>query len=148
MKRLSSALRHKETAMARLLGNPPLIRWTLLLALLSPVFAAPIHPRSVQANSISDPRPQGNPGPQESAQPPATEAKAENSPAASPGQLRQARIEAETKKLYQLAAELRAEVAKTYKESLSVTVLKKAEEIETLAKSLRELMSKEAAASH
>ena len=47
-----------------------------------------------------------------------------------------------------MSSELRAEVAKTYKESLSVTVLKKAEEVETLAKSLRLLMSKEAATNH
>ncbi len=41
--------------------------------------------------------------------------------------MRQAKIEADTKKLYQLSAELRAEVAKTYKESLSVRVLEKAQ---------------------
>jgi hypothetical protein len=137
-------MRHKETAMDRLLGNPQLIRWTLLLALLTPLFAAPAHPQSVNANSISESKPQVSP--QESAQPPAVDSKGENSPPASPEQLRQAKIEADTKKLYQLSAELRAEVARTYKESLSVTVLKKAEEVETLAKSLRELMSKEAAA--
>jgi hypothetical protein len=41
---------------------------------------------------------------------------------------------------------LRAEVAKTYKESLSLTVLKKAEEVEKLARSLKALMNQEAAA--
>jgi hypothetical protein len=59
---------------------------------------------------------------------------------------RQARIEADTKMLYKLCAELRAEVGRTYKDSLSLTVLKKAEEIERLAKSLKVLMNKEAAA--
>ena len=61
--------------------------------------------------------------------------------------MRQAEIEANTKKLYQLSAELRAEVAKTYKESLSLTVLKKAQEVEKLAKILKAEMNQEAAAS-
>ena len=73
-------------------------------------------------------------------------AKAEDSPALTPQQQRQAQIEADTKKLYQLSAELRAEVAKTYKESLSLTVLKKAQQVETLAKNLKNLMTQEAAA--
>jgi hypothetical protein len=60
--------------------------------------------------------------------------------------LRKAQIEADTKELYQLSAELREEVAKTYKESLSLTVLKKAEEVEKLARSLKALMNQEAAA--
>ncbi len=59
---------------------------------------------------------------------------------------RQAQIEADTKKLYVLSVDLRAEVAKTYKESLSLTVLKKAEEVEKLARSLKILMNQEAAA--
>ena len=45
-----------------------------------------------------------------------------------------------------VSAELRAEVAKTYKESLSLTVLKKAQEIEKLARSLKVRMNQEAAA--
>jgi hypothetical protein len=60
--------------------------------------------------------------------------------------MRQAQIEADTKKLYQLSAELRAEVAKTYKESLSVTVLKKAQELEKLAKSLKAEINQQVAA--
>ncbi len=62
--------------------------------------------------------------------------------------LREAQIEADTRKLYQLSAELREEVAKTYKESLSLAVLKKAQEIEKLARSLKALMNQEAAAAH
>ena len=134
--------------MARLLGNPRLIRWTLLLALLTSFFAAPMHSQPTKANSIPEPKPQVNLSTQESTQPPAVDLKAEHFPPASPEQLRWAQIEVDTKKLYQLSAELRAEVAKTYKESLSLTVLKKAEEVEMLAKSLRVLMSKEAASKH
>jgi len=81
-------------------------------------------------------------------QPPAANQKAEDSTPASPEQSRQSQIEADTKKLLQLSAELRAEVAKTYKESLSLTVLKKAEEVEVLAKSLKILLSKEADTKH
>jgi hypothetical protein len=134
--------------MARLLGNPRLIRWTLLLALLTSFFAAPIHSQSTKANPTPAPKPEVNLSTPESTQPPAVDQKAEHSPPASPEQLRQAQIEADTKKLYQLSAELRAEVAKTYKESLSLTVLRKAEEVEMLAKSLRVIMTKEAAIKH
>ena len=134
--------------MARLVGNPRLIRWTLFLALLTSLFAASIHSQSAKAKSIPEPKPQVNLNTPESTQPQAVDLKAEHSPPASPEQLRQTQIEADTKELYRLSAELRAEVAKTYKESLSVTVLKKAEEIEMLAKSLKVLMSKEAAIKH
>jgi hypothetical protein len=131
--------------MVKALGNPRQFRWMLLLALLVSVFAVPIHSQATKADSTSEAKPPANPSPQESMQPPAVEPKEENSPPASPEQLRQTQIEADTKKLYQLSAELRAEVAKTYKESLSLTVLKKAEEVEKLAKSLKVLMSREAA---
>lgn len=62
--------------------------------------------------------------------------------------LREAQIKADTRKLFQLSAELREEVGKTYKESLSVAVLKKAQEVEKLARSLKELMNEDAAADH
>jgi hypothetical protein len=55
-------------------------------------------------------------------------------------------VEADTKRLYQLALELRTEVGKTYKQSLSLAVLKKAEELERLAKSLKAEMDHEASA--
>lgn len=58
----------------------------------------------------------------------------------------QGRIEADTKKLYQLALEFRTEVGKTYKQSLSLAVLKKAEELEKLAKNLKSEMDHQAAA--
>jgi hypothetical protein len=131
-------------AMARHLWNPLQNRWTLLFALLMSVLAATAHSQSTDADAISGPKRDADQKLQESTPPPAIEQKTENTPAATPEQLLQADIEAKTKKLYQLCAELRAEVAKTYKESLSLTVLKKAEEIEKLAKSLKVLMNKEA----
>jgi hypothetical protein len=58
----------------------------------------------------------------------------------------QEQIEADTRKLYELAQELRTEVGKTYKQSLSVDVLKKAGELEKLAKSLKSEMDHQASA--
>jgi hypothetical protein len=129
--------------MARLLGNPQQILWMFLLTLLTSVLAPAMHSQSSKADPDSEPKPEVKS--QESAQPPVVDVNSENPPAASAEQLRQAEIEADTKKLYQLSAELRAEVGKTYKESLSLTVLKKAEEVEKLAKGLKILMMKEAA---
>ena len=53
---------------------------------------------------------------------------------------RQKRLEADTDKLLLLATELKQDVEKTDKNILSVDVIKKAEEIERLAKSVRERM--------
>src|ERR1700760_505502 len=93
-----------------------------LLALTSPVclFA---QAAQTAANSRHD----------QPAQPSSTSPRADAAPPAAEDQLRKAQIEEDTKKLYQLSAELRAEVGKTYKDSLSVAVLRKAEELEKLA---------------
>jgi hypothetical protein len=120
-----------------------LIRQLLLAGVLGAAFVLPVLSQSSGASANpSGPKPQvGKDAPQPShLEPsgPTTEP--------SPEELRQAQIEADTKKLYQLSAELRAEVAKTYRESLSLTVLKKAEEIEKLARSLKVRMNQEAAA--
>ena len=61
----------------------------------------------------------------------------------SPEEARQAQIVADTKKLYELAQELQAEVAKSNKNTLSLAVVKKAAEVEKLAKSLKERMKPE-----
>jgi hypothetical protein len=63
--------------------------------------------------------------------------------AMSPEEARQAQFLADSQKLYQLAQELKVEVAKSDKNTLSISVTKKAEEIEKLAKSLKERMRKE-----
>jgi sRNA-binding protein len=57
-----------------------------------------------------------------------------------PDELRQAQILADTNKLYELAQELKAEVAKSNKDTLSLAVIKKAAEVEKLAKSLKDRM--------
>ncbi|HEX3471207.1 MAG TPA: hypothetical protein VHT28_08485 [Silvibacterium sp.] len=53
---------------------------------------------------------------------------------------RQAQLVADTDKLFQLAQELQTEVAKTGKDTLSIAVIKKAAEVEKLARSLKERM--------
>ncbi len=53
---------------------------------------------------------------------------------------RQKELMADTEKLFQLAQQLRDEVAMSNKDQLSVPVVKKSEEIEKLAKSVKEKM--------
>jgi hypothetical protein len=60
-----------------------------------------------------------------------------------PAEERQAQLVADTNKLYQLAQDLQAEVAKSSKNTLSLAVVKKAAEVEKLAKSLKERMKTE-----
>jgi hypothetical protein len=57
-----------------------------------------------------------------------------------PAEARQAHLLADTQKLYQLTQELKAEVAKSNKDTLSIAIIKKAEEVEKLAKNLKERM--------
>jgi hypothetical protein len=56
---------------------------------------------------------------------------------------RQQQLVADTQKLYQLASELRDAVAKTNKNVLSIDVIKKTDEIDKLAKSIRDKMKGE-----
>lgn len=132
--------------MARLLKKPIRFNLTVSLAGLALALAIPMNAQS----SATDPAPaastdKASAGSQDSMRPAAVDPKAEPAPPASPEEIRQGAIKEDTKRLFQLSAELRAEVAKTYKESLSLTVLKKAEEIEKLAKSLKALMNRDAA---
>jgi len=60
-----------------------------------------------------------------------------------PAEERQAQLVADTNRLYQLAQELQAEVSKSSKDTLSLAVVKKAAEVEKLAKSLKERMKTE-----
>ncbi len=53
---------------------------------------------------------------------------------------RQKKLEADTAKLYELAGELKEQVGKSDKNTLSVDVVKKAEEIERLARSVKDKM--------
>ena len=121
-----------------------LIRVTLLLAVASSLSPVPLRSQSTPANPTTQ-EPGARPGePQEQKQPaPVPELKGEPAvPVVEGGHeaTREEQIESQTKELYRLSAEMRAEVAKTYKDQLSVVVLRKAEQIEKLAKSLKALM--------
>ena len=139
--------------MVRRGGHGQLLRRTLLIAVATAVIGVPA---IAQSNPDTAPPQEPAAKPAESAlqQPAAGDQKPELVPPVPqpqpaivllPEETREAQIEAQTKELYRLSAELRAEVAKTYKDTLSLTVLKKAEQIEKLAKNLRALMTAEAA---
>ncbi|HEY4049013.1 MAG TPA: hypothetical protein VGM27_19300 [Acidobacteriaceae bacterium] len=53
---------------------------------------------------------------------------------------RQKQLVKDTDKLFSLATELKTEVAKTNKDTMSIDVIKKADEIEKLARSVRDKM--------
>jgi hypothetical protein len=59
-------------------------------------------------------------------------------PPASPEAERQARLVADTARLYKLAQELKIEVDKSSKDQMSLAVIKKAAEVEELARDLKE----------
>lgn len=61
----------------------------------------------------------------------------------SPTELREAQIAADTQRLVQLAEELKAEVANSGTDALSLQVIKKATEVEKLARSLKERLKHE-----
>ena len=123
--------------------------WLLLAATLGCGIALPAYPQSSAASSNpSDPNFKVGKDAQK-----ASQATTANPAIVAPLQpteenLREAQIKADTRKLFQLSAELREEVGKTYKESLSLAVLKKAQEVEKLARSLKELMNEDATAAH
>lgn len=87
-------------------------------------------------------------------QPPAPSAKTPDTkqpvaPAAAPLTPEQAKLQAQIDKLYQLAQDLKAAVAKSNKDTLSIDVIKKADAVEKAAKGLKDQMkSTQPGASH
>ncbi len=134
--------------MLKIPKNSRPIRSALLVIMLALSSACLMYPQSTPANPTpGEQKLQAGPdAAREPDQPSKPNPEAELPASATPEEMRQAQIDVDTKKLYQLSAELRAEVAKTYKESLSVTVLKKAQEVEKLAKRLKAEMNLEVAA--
>ena len=133
--------------MTRVPENSRLIRSCLPGVLLAILFVVSAPPQGFAAKPVhAQSGQQAAPVTEDSKQVAAADATPQPASTETPEEIRQDQIKADTKKLLQLSAELRAEVAKTYKESLSLSVLKKAEEIEKLAKSLKSLMNQEAAA--
>ena len=123
--------------------NP--FRAVMALLLLLPLWAISTSAQpqqEPQQNSQTETLPQSQPKPDEKTTDPASAKPAPNQ-AMSPEEARQAQFVADSQKLYQLAQELKVEVAKSNKNTLSIAVTKKAEEIEKLAKSMKERMRKE-----
>jgi len=123
--------------------NP--FRAVMALLLLLPLWAISTSAQpqqEAQQNGQSETLPQSQPKPDEKTTDPASAKPAPNQ-AMSPEEARQAQFVADSQKLYQLAQELKVEVAKSNKNTLSIAVTKKAEEIEKLAKSMKERMRKE-----
>jgi len=88
------------------------------------------------AQSTEAAKPSTDAAKQTQAQPPS-----DQKPAAAPmtpAEKRKADLQADTEKLYKLTQELKAEVDKSNKDTLSVSVVKKAQEVERLAKSIKE----------
>jgi len=115
---------------------------TLLLLTLSPVWIFAQASQETQQNGqtgASSTRTERPPDGKASS----NSAKTAADQAMSPEDARQAQFIADTQKLYQLAQELKVEVDKSNKNTLSIAVTKKAEEIEKLARSLKERMRKE-----
>jgi hypothetical protein len=67
-----------------------------------------------------------------------TDTKSGSAAKQTPKEAREAEIAAQTQQLYQLAQELKVEVDKSDKNTLSLAVIKKAAEIEKLARTLKE----------
>ena len=134
-------------AMTRVPEISRLFRSWLPRVLVALLFVVCVPWQGFAARSLAKPAQQGAEATQDAKQVASPDATPQPASIESPEEIRQEKIKADTKKLYQLSAELRAEVAKTYKESLSLSVLRKAEEIEKLARGLKALMNQEAAAS-
>ena len=139
-----------ERRLLQLNSGPNRIHWVLLLAIAASFFCGAA---TAQQGSASAPAQSAAPASSDAPKqdPPAKpEPPKDQKPAAAadakpmtPEEARQAQIVADTNKLFELAQELQAEVAKSSKNTLSLAVVKKAAEVEKLAKSLKERMKPE-----
>ena len=109
------------------------MRFYSLILLLALIFSAPIV--SSQADSPSDPQFRTHPS--------ADEVKRDNERMKAMNKDRAERIKRDTDRLLALATELKQYVDKTNENVLSVEVIRKAEEIEKLSKSIREKMKED-----
>jgi methionyl-tRNA synthetase len=119
--------------------TPPFawIGWLLQLLLLGLTVSSPVVASSAQL-------PQVVPLPSSPNQPPPSEdpnrEKAEKAMARRANQEREAQLKRDTERLFKLATELKDYVDKSNENTLSLDVIKKAEEIEKLAHSVKEKM--------
>jgi len=139
-----------ERRLLQLTPGPNRIHWVFLLAIAASFFCGAA---TAQQGAVSAPAQSAAPASSDAPKqdPPAKpEPPKDQKPAAAadakpmtPEEARQAQIVADTNKLFELAQELQAEVAKSSKNTLSLAVVKKAAEVEKLAKSLKERMKPE-----
>ena len=117
------------------------LRWVLAMAMVGAMGSAPIEAGQAgtwAAPGASQDRPFDPNHRQEPPDP--ARVRLQEEQAKKINEERQKRLEGDTAKLYELAGELKEQVAKSDKNTLSVDVVKKAEEIERLAKSVKDKM--------
>jgi FlaG/FlaF family flagellin (archaellin) len=112
-------------------------RWGLTAMVLSLVFGSVAVGQSPQNDNPSPAAKQAQANNNQKTSPSETTIQPANANL-SPAERKRAELLADTEKLYQLTQELKAEVAKSNKDTLSVSVVKKAQEVERLAKSIKE----------
>jgi hypothetical protein len=116
----------------KILGAKPVRVFVLLIVLLLPVCGGLVPPAASQA---APPVPQQPPPPEDEER-----IRMEKDMAKKANQQRQADLKRDTDKLLKLATELKQYVDKSNENVLSMDVIKKAEEIEKLARSVKEKM--------
>ena len=134
-----------RVAVYRWLGQVPAPRWirnVLGLVVLSALLAV-AQPPPQQSDSNPDKpylRPEANRLPDKNAQMQLQDDKSQKQRFETANTERQRQIADDTSKLLELATQLKAEVDKTSKDTLSLNVIRKAESIERLAKGVKEKM--------
>lgn len=116
------------------------ICWSGLLAALAFAAMAPLAGEGMRHRNGSLPPPAMNPIVSPAGQAPVTEHDSPPKRASETGAERRKQIAADSATLLKLATDLKAEVNKSNKDTLSLTVIRKAEEIEKLARSVKEKM--------
>ena len=141
-----------ESGTPKLTPRPIPFHWALFVSVSILISAAPIPAQQIAISTApqSPPAASSDAAPRKQDSSPKPDQSQEQKPAPAPDarpmtpeEARQAQIVADTNKLYELAQELQAEVAKSSKNTLSLAVVKKAAEVEKLAKSLKERMKPE-----
>ncbi|HWY59911.1 MAG TPA: hypothetical protein VNZ03_35945 [Terriglobales bacterium] len=113
---------------------------TLLLLLMTPVFSLPSPSQNSGQGQAQFPGLGPSPGLTRDERENEEHAKMERDMAKKANQERQARLQRDTENLLKLATELKQYVDKSNEHTLSLDVVKKAEEIEKLAHSVKEKM--------
>lgn len=124
------------------LGPTP-FQWAALIPIFVLLSAVPALAQQSTPSPDAAPPKQDQSPKKDAAQDQKPAAPASDAKPKTPEEARQAQIVADTAKLYELAQELQAEVAKSNKNTLSLAVVKKATEVEKLAKSLKDRMKPE-----